>query len=76
MRQSLHRRLQRLEQVIHARPVSAEPASSDHIEKRREALRVTGVEQQRGESLAMTVGRAMGISQAELRDRLRVLACA
>jgi len=75
MKASLHRRLVRLEQVVQARQVNAEPAPSGHIEMLQERLRVWGVEQQPEESMAMTLGRAMGISGPELRHRLMVRAC-
>jgi len=76
MRTTLHKRLQRLEQDVQARRASAQPESSDHIEIIRGRLRACGVEQQPEESLAMTLGRAMGISGTELRRRLEARACA
>ena len=76
MRQSLHKRLARLEQDVQARRASVEPAPSDDIEIIRGRLRAWGVEQQPEESLAMTLCRAMGISGSELRRRLEARACA
>ena len=76
MRQSLHKRLARLEQDIQARQASARPESSNHIEMIRGRLRAWGVEQQPEESLAMTLCRAMGIIGSELRHRLEARACA
>jgi hypothetical protein len=46
------------------------------IEIVRGWLRAWGVEQQPEESLAETLSRALGIRPAELRDRLRRMACA
>jgi len=71
MKATLHKRLQRLEQDVHARQASAQPESSDHIEVIRGLLRTWGVEQQPDESLAMTLCRVMGISGCELRNLLR-----
>jgi|CZKX01.1.fsa_nt_gi hypothetical protein len=76
MRQTLHKRLEKLEQDVQARQASAKPESSDHIEVIRGRLRAWGVEQQPEESLAMTLCRAMGISGSELRRRLEARACA
>jgi hypothetical protein len=76
MRQSLHKRLARLEQDVQACRASAKPESSDHIELIRGWLRAWGVEQQPEERMAETLSRALGIHPVELRDRLRRLACA
>ena len=75
MKASFHKRLVMLEQAVQSRQASAEPAPSGHIEMLRERLRVWGVEQQPEESMAMTLGRAMGISGPELRHWLMVRAC-
>jgi hypothetical protein len=76
MKQTLHKRLLRLEQAVQIRRASERPVTTGHLEMIRGWLRAWGVEQDPDESLAMTLGRAMGISQPDLRDRLRRLACA
>ena len=70
------KRLVRLEQVVQTHPAAADSAPSDHIEVVRGWLRVWGVEQQPHESLAMALGRALGMSGIEQRDQLRMLTCA
>jgi hypothetical protein len=58
------KRLVRLE-VVQAHPAAADSAPSDHIEVVRGWLRVWGVEQPPHESLAMALGRALGMSGIE-----------
>ena len=60
MKQTLHKRLHKLEQAVEARRASERPASTGHLEIIRGWLRAW----------------ALGIRPAELRDRLRRLACA
>lgn len=74
MKQSLARRLQKLEQTVQARHVSAAPAATGAAEIVRGWLREWGVEQQPEESLAMALARGMGISSRELRRRLEARA--
>jgi hypothetical protein len=76
MKPSLAKRLQKLEQDADARRAIAEPPPFDGAAFIREALQAWGIEQQPDESLMMALARGMGIRPIELRDRLRMLACA
>jgi len=75
MRQSLHKRLQKLEQDCQARRVSAEPAPTGTADMVRGWLYEWGIELQPKESLAEALARGIGISGRELRRRLEARAC-
>ena len=73
MRQTMHKRLLRLEHV-QARRAGAR-SESNNVEIVRGWLRAWGVEQQPEESLAETLSRALGIRPPELREMLWRMAC-